>query len=177
MLTSPVRLLLPLLLVLAVHTVGCGDSQQSTEPGESREVRLPEQPYSTHVELGESHPTYNSIPATSGWHSGFTAKWGVHDTLIPDEVLVHNLEHGGVGIHYDCPAGCPALVQSLEGISGRYGKVVMSPYPDMGITIALTAWTFSDRFDEFDEVRITDFIEAHMSSPVAPEYSVDAPKP
>ena len=35
--------------------------------------------------------------------------------------------------------------------------------------IALTAWTFIDAFDEFDEDRIKDFIKAHESSPNAPE--------
>ncbi len=38
--------------------------------------------------------------------------------------------------------------------------------------IALTAWTFIDGFDEFDEGRVVAFFEAHMSSPVAPEPNV-----
>jgi hypothetical protein len=96
--------------------------------------------------------------------------------VISDEVLEHNLEHGGVGIHYNCPGGCPALIQGLAEIAGRYGKVVMSPYPDMRSAIALTAWTFIEKLDELDERRITEFIEAHVSSPVAPEYSVGAPR-
>ena len=45
----------------------------------------------------------------------------------------------------------------------------MSPYPGMETTIALTAWTYVDRLDGFDEERIVAFIEAHESSPTAPE--------
>jgi hypothetical protein len=39
----------------------------------------------------------------------------------------------------------------------------------MDTRIALTAWTFLDGFDDFDEARIMAFISAHESSPNAPE--------
>ena len=47
--------------------------------------------------------------------------------------------------------------------------MVLAPYPDMPTRLALTAWTFLDAFEEFDEGRIVDFIETHESSPNAPE--------
>ena len=136
-------------------------------PGPSGEL-VPELPYDRHLTEDE-RAEYNTRPATSGAHYGFTVQWGVHDRIIPDEILVHNLEHGGVGIHYNCPEGCDELIRKLAEMAGRYDKVVMSPYADMDSEIALTAWTFIDRLGEFDEKRITDFIEDHMSSPVAPE--------
>ena len=98
---------------------------------------------------------------------------GLHDEVVADEYRIHNLEHGGIGIHYDCPEGCLELVQQLTEIvnlaSGEGLKVILSPYPEMETTIALTAWTFIDRLDVFDEARIKDFISAHESSPNAPE--------
>ena len=84
----------------AMKTITIEESSGSsgrTAPGET----LPEQPYSPHVEPGQEHLPYNSVPATSGWHYPFWASWGVHGNVIPDEVLVHNLEHGGVGVHYN----------------------------------------------------------------------------
>ena len=42
----------------------------------------------------------------------------------------------------------------------------------MKTRIALTAWTYLDKFDEFDAERITDFIEAHINSPDSPESFV-----
>ena len=135
-----------------------------------------------HVELGEApQDPYTSVPATSGWHysvAGISpARWGVHEEAVPDEVLVHNLEHGGVGIHYDCPDGCDELVATLEEITERYSsssdprtrKVIMSPYPGMDTRIALTAWTYIDRLEEVSEARIVEFITDHVSSSVAPE--------
>ena len=87
------------------------------------------------------------------------------------------MEHGGISISYNCadPASdsCKQLTDSLTDIVNRAReanlKVLMSPYPGMPTTIALTAWTFLDAFDEFDKNRINDFIKAHESSPNAPE--------
>ena len=125
-----------------------------------------------HLDPGESHPPYSSRPATSGWHYGAPANWGIHDEVIPDETLVQNLERAGVGIHYSCPEGCEDLVAKLAEIASEYHKVVMSPYPDMYTTIALTAWTYMDQLDEFDESRIVAFINAHVNSSEAPESQV-----
>ena len=132
-----------------------------------------------HVRPGDSHPPYNSVPATSGWHYPIPqapAPWGVYDEVLPDEVLVHNLEHGGVGVHYDCPDGCDDLVAQLAAIvSGAVGqgfKIVMSPYPGLETRIVLTAWNFLAGFEEFDAQRMLEFVRAHESSPNAPESRV-----
>ena len=119
--------------------------------------------------IDESHPAYSSVPASSGWHYGVTAKWGAHDEVVVDEILVHNLEHAGIGIHYDCPSGCDELVEELVRIIKPYHKVIVSPYPGMQNKIVLTAWGYIDKFDVFDEKRILDFIEAHINSSSAPE--------
>ena len=91
---------------------------------------------------------------------------------MEDEVLVHNLKRGGIGVHYNCPEGCDDLVDKLTEIVRRSDKVILSPYPEMDTKIALTAWTFLDKFDEFELQRIEDFIVAHNSSPNAPEPDV-----
>lgn len=64
-------------------------------------------------------------------------------------------------IQYNCPDGCEELVQKLEEIVRQYDEfVVLAPYPDMDARIALTAWNRIDTFDEFDETRIVNFINA-----------------
>lgn len=113
----------------------------------------------TEAQMGQF--SYNTTPPTSGPHLGSLASWGVHDEPIPNELQVHNLEDGGVIVHYDCPEGCPDLVVQLAQIVERYHEgVILEPYPGMGTRIALTAWQRIDQFDEFDEERIVRFVRA-----------------
>ena len=142
--------------------------------GNAQGERLPDQGQ-THVNPGEEHPAYNSLPAASGWHYDVPlapAPWGIHETPLPDEVLIHNLEHGGVRVHYDCPEGCDDLVAQLAAVVVSYagGEVIMTPYPAMETRIALVGWRHIDRFEVFDEQRVRDFIDERMNSRAAPEY-------
>jgi len=74
-----------------------------------------------HIELGDPHPPYNSVPPTSGWHVEVPADWGIYQEPLPDEILVHNLEHGGIVIHYR-PDLDTATVRKLEAIGEQYKK-------------------------------------------------------
>lgn len=115
-----------------------------------------------HIEEGTKSPVaYNSTPPTSGPHYDSLARWGVHTEPIPDELMVHNLEDGGVGIWYNCPDGCPELLDQLELIAADFHEgVILAPYPGMDSPIALTAWTRIDKLDDFDEERILRFVKA-----------------
>ncbi len=75
---------------------------------------------------------------------------------------MHNLEDGGVLVQYNCPQGCPDLVDKLRSIVSSYNQqVILAPYPGKDRRIALTAWGWIDKFDEFDEQRIVRFIKAY----------------
>ena len=166
-----------LICVVSLALLGCSSSDNGNESA-SQGQRFVDQ-RSDHILPGQDHAAYNSTPATSGAH--FThphapVAWGVHTAALPDEILVHNLEHGGIGVHYNCPDGCDGLVSQLAALVkvavDRGLKVVMSPYPGMESRFALTAWTFLDAFDAFDEPRINGFIDTHESSANAPEFGV-----
>ena len=55
-----------------------------------------------HIQVGEQHEPYNSDPPTSGPHYAQPAQAGFYDEALPDEQLVHNLEHGYIVIWYNC---------------------------------------------------------------------------
>jgi Protein of unknown function (DUF3105) len=130
-----------------------------------------------HISEGEQHVAYNTKPATSGPHWSIAgrapADWGIAKEPIPDEAMIHNLEHGGIAIQYNCRE-CPELVSALEDFYQRYTsspsnrlplypgstKIIVAPYYDMTSRIALTAWGRIDTLDNYDEERITKFIEA-----------------
>lgn len=127
-----------------------------------------------HLAAGQTYDLYNSDPPTSGPHAPAPVQWGVYDTPIPAETLVHNLEHGGSLILYNCPGGCPDDVKQLEQFAERYlddgRKVVLAPYP-LKYKLALVAWTYLDGFDELDPNRIFQFMEADLGAD-APEANI-----
>ncbi len=109
------------------------------------------------------HVEYSTDPPTSGPHLPYIAPWGIHTKAVSKELQVHNLEDGGVMVQYNCE--CPDLVARLRTIVERYDKqVILAPYPGMKSKIALTAWGRIDPLDEFDEARITRFIEAYRGT-------------
>ena len=138
-----------------------------------------------HIPLGagfhgpDGLPAYNTLPATTGSHwpvtaptadlpTGTPARWGPYEFELPDEVLVHNLEHGGIGIHYNCPGGCVETVQQLTDLAPRgFSQFIISPYTQMGSKIAITAWRHILYLDEYDEAQVREFIDEYLDR--APE--------
>jgi hypothetical protein len=115
-----------------------------------------------HIQTPETtHEPYNSDPPTSGPHLPYIAPWGVHGKPLARELQVHNLEDGGVVINYrpECEA---QVLEPLKTVVGRYADhVILAPYPGLDRCIALTAWTRLEKLDQFDERRVTRFIEAY----------------
>lgn len=116
-----------------------------------------------HINIGQPHPAYNSNPPTSGWHAPAPAEWGTYRNEIPDEVLVHNLEHGGIWISYKDP-GDTNLVDKLEALAKRYpSKIIVAPRPKDDSKVAVAAWEHLLKLDTYDEKRIVEFINAYRN--------------
>ena len=83
-----------------------------------------------HIAAGEAHVPYNSSPPSSGPHLGSLASWGEAAQPVPPELMVHNLEDGGVVLAYDCPAGCEEFLSGLQEVLGDYAarRVLLTPY-------------------------------------------------
>lgn len=121
-----------------------------------------------HVNPGDPSPyEYNSNPPTSGWHYPQPAEAGFYEEPIPDGYLIHSLEHGHVIIHYNCAtlseAECQDLVAKLTDLFNREGawKLIAVPRPELDTVLAITAWGWIDKFNEYDEARIQRFIAAY----------------
>jgi hypothetical protein len=142
----------------------------SSGPGEAVELQIAQ-----HVEPGQAHPDYNSDPPTSGWHLATAIPAGFYDAPQVDEALVHNLEHGHIVIAYDCGklADCDEVKARLRAIVDRYDgwKVTVVPRQNKDTPLALTAWGRIDRLDDYDEARITAFIDAYRDQ--GPEKTPD----
>lgn len=119
-----------------------------------------------HLTAGETPPTYSSNPPTSGKHSAQTESWGISSTPLATEKLVHNLEHGGIVIHYNCEK-CDDLITKLKDLTNRLAakdrKVVLSPNKLIDAKISLASWGYYDKMDELDEARVWKFFDDHIN--------------
>lgn len=120
-----------------------------------------------HISVGASHPAYNSNPPTSGWHHAEPADWGVYQQELPDEQLIHNLEHGGIWISYKDVD--QETKSHIEAIGTRYpGSVVVTPRSANDTKIVLASWGRLEMLESFDETSIVSFIEANKNKSPEP---------
>jgi hypothetical protein len=90
------------------------------------------------------------------------APWGIHRIPVLWEVQVHNLEDGGVIIHYRCDRPCPETVAALERLVGDYPtQVLVTPEPRISTAFVLTAWGRITTMDAWDEGVVRRFIDAY----------------
>lgn len=141
---------------------------------------VPDEGTPHHISPGD-RVTYRFYPPTSGPHFGQPdgpAPWQSHGPLREGTYL-HNLEHGGVAILYNCPAGCSDLKGELESYVDNLApydsdfhevKIVLTPYArGMGEhRIALLAWHWIEFLDGYDQAAITRFYEVHVNK--GPEH-------
>jgi hypothetical protein len=116
----------------------------------------------------DPHPPYNSNPPTSGYHwGGGTAPWGVQTQPIADEFTVHNLEHGGVIIHYRQNLD-KATVDQLTTLARELQQsnpcIILVPRPvdKLDVPIAVTSWTYLLKLQTFDANSIRAFYKSHV---------------
>jgi len=121
-------------------------------------VPVMESPHLT--SLSQPHEPYNTNPPTSGPHFEGHVEQKISSKPVPKEIMVHEMEHGGVFILYNCK-NCEDLIAKLEKIARSYDNVLMAPYPEMESKIALTAWGRLAKLDDYDEKTITRFIKSH----------------
>lgn len=124
-----------------------------------------------HIAVDAKHAAYNSFPATSGPHLADPQPWGVFGDEIPQEKLVHNLEHGGIVIQYN-PQLYQGSLDPLVSLQKKYpNKTVVAPNRQLKHAFALTAWRRLYTLDTLDEAKFTAFIDLYKNR--APERLPD----
>jgi hypothetical protein len=128
-----------------------------------------------HIEEGTAGGPYSSTPAASGPHWPQPVSWGVYPDPIPQEPVIHNLEHGGIVIWYQAAQLSAPQVGELAEFTRRWNsteryKVLMAPWAgtDFGAPMAMVAWTWLLYLDEIDTDLMDRFIDQHYG---------DAPEP
>jgi hypothetical protein len=142
-----------LVLVLAVGALavtrgGGGDAASLLARAGCRLQSFPAVPnapdHSDVPTLATRPKTWNSTPPTSGPHYAVPAVWDFYDAPVPLVQTVHNLEHGGIVIHYG-PRVPTADVEELRAFwESDPDGLVVAPLASNGSRITLSAWTVPD---------------------------------
>lgn len=116
-----------------------------------------------HISQGALGSGYNSNPPSSGPHWPNPAKNGVYDNTLPDEQLIHNLEHGYVWMSYRPDVSDDIKNKLKEIVQKDDWKVVLAPRDKNDFAIALVAWGRVLEMDEPDYGKIEDFIKVYRN--------------
>lgn len=132
---------------------------------------IPEEIYeiqgTEHIAIGAPHEEYNSNPPTSGPHYAEAANWGFYENELPDEQLVHNLEHGGIWISYkDIDL---ETLDSLKKLAKFYpGSLIITPRSKNEQPIILASWGKLKRLNEYNRSTIIEFIKNNKNKSPEP---------
>ncbi len=123
----------------------------------------------------KTKPGWNSNPPTSGPHYREWALWDFYDEEVPLVKSVHNLEHGGIVIHYGPRVPETELGELRALYADDPNGLLVALLPSNGDEVTLSAWTAPDattgttdrgrgwlaRCSMVDEDAISAFVEAH----------------
>lgn len=119
----------------------------------------------THITVGTMLESWGSFPV-SGNHWGAWAKWNtVYKRPIQRGFLLHNLEHGGIVLSYNCSspsesAACGKAASDLEALKQTFGerRVIVTPDPKQSTRYAARAWRMGFQASCFDQDRMLAFM-------------------
>jgi hypothetical protein len=103
---------------------------------------------------------YQDSPPVSGEHAPLPGPCGVFAQPMANETMVHNLEHGAIGLLYK-PDTEPADIETLESIVGDYDHSVFSmPYEgEMDTPITIVAWAHTMELQTAEEDSVREFVD------------------
>ncbi len=135
------------ILVLGALVIWAMKSNPGEPIGETHEIEG-----SQHIPDG-TKVDYKTNPPTSGNHFAQPANWGAYDHELPDEQLVHNLEHGGVTIFYNPDKVDKKTIETLIQLAKPYpNKSIVAPRSKNDTAIALVSWRRLLKLDKLDTV-------------------------
>jgi hypothetical protein len=120
---------------------------------------------------------YDIHPPAGGPHNPTPAPCGFYDQAIPDEYVVHTLEHGGVWFAYS-PTLAAADIARLHTIVDQNDDLIATPYTGLadGVAVVVTAWARQLTLTSVDDPRLEAFYKKYRNGSQAPEASIACPR-
>ena len=169
----PIRALTTVLVAVGLAACGGGDDGDGAGEGdgvadvaavdgvESERVG----PYE-HV-AGGVDLDYDRPAPSGGDHGPYLLTCGAYEGQVPDELVVHSLEHGAVWIALG-PDSSDADREAAEDLADGE-KVIVSDVPDLPDPVHLVAWGARLPLESADDPRAEAFLERFVDADSAPE--------
>lgn len=158
-------------VVVAVLRLAPGDETAQDPDGPKAAVDADLSAVEEYDDLTSDHVTtpvtYEQNPPVGGAHNPLWLNCGVYTDEVPNENVVHSMEHGAVWITYQ-PDLEPAQVEELTSITPAT-FAVLSPDSDQESPIMLSAWGRQLAVEAPDDPRIAAFITQYRLGGIAPE--------
>ena len=166
-LLASAALVLLVVVTAAVAWLGGDDRQEAVDPPMAAAGCMlktyPDQGQQ-HVDSYDAEVQYNSFPPTSGTHHQVPIIWGAYAEAVPTVAEVHNLEHGGVIIHYGDKVDDATRAELRAFYDDSPDAMLLSPLPKLGAKVTLTAWTKLATCERFDEEAFAAFRSAYRGN-------------
>ena len=164
-------------LVIGGFAIGGTNFQRGAQTGASQEyvegvgVRqdfMPVGPRGLNAHVPRNQTvSYNTVPPTSGDHWSTPERCGFFEDGLPDERIMHNLEHSNIVVSYNLatPEEVDQLKDAVDSIGLNPVWGVTRSYDKIPVgTVALAAWGVLDTMQGVDRERINRFFETYSGS-------------
>lgn len=109
---------------------------------------------------------YPESPPVGGLHNDVWLACGVYDEPLPEEHVVHDLEHGTVWITYEPGLGDDDVAALADALPQNG---ILSPYDDLHAPVVVTVWGRQLDLTGADDPRLDLFIDEFDEGVTAPE--------
>lgn len=172
-------------LVLAIWLAGCvahhdvaATPDAGASGGRCNAVVTHETPLAPASHVAQSTVVdWASNPPSSGAHYPTHAGWATAYPIVVERGnYLHNEEHGGVALLYNCPDGCQDVVDGLTAIGTALPQdprcqapinarwlVTSDPLLPADVTVAAAAWGWTYKASCVDPDTLGAFITAHYA--------------
>lgn len=162
--------------ILIVGTVGLVSINKAKTPAKPRLGIAQSDEGRRHIKPGEIVTYKNAMP-TSGPHRE-EAPWGYSPIQLPNENIIHNMEHGGIVVSYR-PDLDKATVEKLRALfTSPYAdnsftptKAVVMPRAGQQKPIVLASWNRLLELDSYNQQTLIDYYHTNIGHSPEPTAS------
>src|SRR3989344_1061774 len=171
------KIFIIIILVLTVGLTGFVVLNQDNSRPASRLGQQQSDKGRNHIQQEQSY-NYDSDFPTSGPHSEQPAPWGAYEQVIPDENVIHSMEHGGVVITYN-PNLDEQIVTKIEQLFAKPysnpkftpSKAIVMPGSKDDKLIVMRSWNRLIKLDTFNEQTMIDYYLTNVNKSPEPGAS------